>query len=413
MTVSFLVNVTIVSAILTAATLATTALARDLPSRIAYLLTLAAFVLSIALPSLPSRRAIAIENVAASAASRGGNGTVIVWGAGAGLLALFYGATCIVAQRRRRRWSPASRDLRARLAIPQDVALFVSSGEGLATHGMLRPVIVADGEALDPLPDDAVRCLARHELAHVRWHDPLAKAVVRLACIVLWPALPLWVLAARIARAQEIAADDAALREANDQCRTAYADALVDIGSRRTASFATGALAADRHGFTRRIARVIAPPKRSHRARSIAALALFVLAAGIAPAAQLPARYAVVVAPTPAEAPLSIEAASIDVVAHREANGTPLALPLLTFRNRSDRAVQSLAFRVRQNGRFIGAIREAVNLAPGQSWQFRQPYGSPPNLHLRREDSTIQIELLKVELAGGGRWGNFGDPTKP
>lgn len=409
-----LLNVTIVSAIVAAAVLASRRLLRGSPARFGFVLVAAAFAASVLLPIVAPRTAL-VQATAQAAPANGNLDTAtltatLIWLAGAALLGIAYTAAHIVSMRSRRLWTLASEALRDSLAWPDDVMLFTARGTLIATHGLLRPVIVADAAALATIDPDAARRLARHELAHARWRDPLVKTLARLTCIAFWPALPLWFLERELRRLQEVACDESALRGSDEASRGTYASALLEAVRHRTsgsASFASG----DGNGFAARIALVL-EPRRRHALAAAGAAAVIAAATVIAAPAQLPVRVSVSVARV-ANAPMTIETAALDVVAHTEASGRPLALPDLVLRNDTDSAIAAFAFRVWEGDRFVGAIREEIRLGPRGTAHFRQPYGSPPNLHIRNPRSAVRIELLKVEFANGRRWGFFGDPTRP
>jgi beta-lactamase regulating signal transducer with metallopeptidase domain len=113
--------------------------------------------------------------------------------------------------RARRRWKPADEALRDELAWPDAVPLYIDECEGPFAFGLLRPAVVLPARLLMELTSEELRSIARHELAHVKWHDPLVNGLLRSVRALLWPSLPLWYLerAARFER--EAAADRAAI----------------------------------------------------------------------------------------------------------------------------------------------------------------------------------------------------------
>jgi hypothetical protein len=130
-----------------------------------------------------------------------------VWVAGALLLLIREGTGHVLL--RRLRGTRAEHDL-------DGVPLFLSP-HGPYTAGLLRPYIVLP-------PGDVDERVARHELAHARWRDPLVHAVLRLIAAIFWIA-PVWPFLRWAQREREAAADEAAMR-ANDACRHQYVDLL-------------------------------------------------------------------------------------------------------------------------------------------------------------------------------------------
>lgn len=113
--------------------------------------------------------------------------------------------------RARRGWPAASLTVKEALAWPNQVPLYIHEHAGPSTVGLLRPAIVLPDYLWGSLPHAAVARIARHELAHARWRDPLINALLRLLCAALWPSAPLWFLERIIRAEREAAADRAAL----------------------------------------------------------------------------------------------------------------------------------------------------------------------------------------------------------
>jgi beta-lactamase regulating signal transducer with metallopeptidase domain len=132
---------------------------------------------------------------------------------------------------RRRDWDRASRAAREQLDWPAGVELFTAENEAPATIGLLHPVVVLPGNWLDPR-------VARHELAHARWRDPLVNAIVRVVRAILWPSVPLWFLERIIRTEREVSADAYAIG-GDKSAAVEYAGALVTAASRRPLRAAT------------------------------------------------------------------------------------------------------------------------------------------------------------------------------
>ena len=93
------------------------------------------------------------------------------------------------------------------------------------TWGSARPVMLLPVEALD-WNDTWLTAALRHEAAHIRRHDYLARWVAQLACAIYWPNPCIWLLARSLRLAQEQAADDLVLRAGTPA--EEYATQLVD-----------------------------------------------------------------------------------------------------------------------------------------------------------------------------------------
>ena len=74
------------------------------------------------------------------------------------------------------------------------------------------PRIVLPRTLADQDPDEALRCVLRHERAHLERRDHVLMAVLQLTLVVAWPILPLWIRRARVRALVELASDERALR---------------------------------------------------------------------------------------------------------------------------------------------------------------------------------------------------------
>ncbi|MBW8780877.1 MAG: hypothetical protein JF599_03160 [Verrucomicrobia bacterium] len=92
------------------------------------------------------------------------------------------------------------------------------------TWGTLRPVVLLPASVLS-WPQDRLALVLRHELAHVRRGDCLARFFSQVACAFYWPNPLVWLAARRARLAQEQACDDRVL--ASGVASEAYAMELV------------------------------------------------------------------------------------------------------------------------------------------------------------------------------------------
>jgi beta-lactamase regulating signal transducer with metallopeptidase domain len=154
---------------------------------------------------------------------------VALWLAGVLLLLVREAAGYMLVGFRRRHWTIAPPAVRELLRWPEEVPLWVAATDGPAAVGFLRPAVVLPASLIG----EAAEAVARHELAHARWRDPLVNSIVRLARALLWPSLPLWVLERIIRLERESAADAAALEriEAGERAAAvaAYAATLIAV----------------------------------------------------------------------------------------------------------------------------------------------------------------------------------------
>jgi beta-lactamase regulating signal transducer with metallopeptidase domain len=147
------------------------------------------------------------------------DGLVLVWlGVGAGLLGLrMAGAGRLRFLHRRSRPVRVGRmaDLCGRIAagygIGRAVELRVSDECPVAmTWGTLRPVVMLPAEAL-AWSDERLALVLRHELAHVRRGDCLARLCCQVAGAFYWPNPLVWLAGRWLRLAQEQACDDCVL----------------------------------------------------------------------------------------------------------------------------------------------------------------------------------------------------------
>ena len=182
---------------------------------------------------------------------------------------------------------PLRRPLRLRLCAAIDAPL---------TYGLLRPVILLPA-GFDLSDREALDCVLRHELAHVRRFDALFKAALAVTACLHWFNPLVWVMLALANRDLELACDEQALRAAASERRRAYARALLRLEEMCARPLPLGS-AFGKSGVEERIAAIV---KRRPVSRAALALTLLLaaltLAAFTAPAAPASAPEAT---PTPA-----------------------------------------------------------------------------------------------------------------
>lgn len=102
------------------------------------------------------------------------------------------------------------------------------------TLGLWRMVVYLPRRVLDDLDPETVARVARHELDHAQWRDPLVGAIARFIRNLAWPVGAFWWLERQLAAEAEAAADRAAIRQtdgptADDRARTDYATSLLEV----------------------------------------------------------------------------------------------------------------------------------------------------------------------------------------
>lgn len=121
----------------------------------------------------------------------------------------------------------AARRAREQLGLRRSVQLRISdAGPVPSTYGCTRPVVLLPTRAAT-WPEERVRSVLLHEMAHVARHDFLALVVVEVTRVLLWPNPLAWYLADRVRKDQEMACDAAVVRSAVGT--TTYARQLVAV----------------------------------------------------------------------------------------------------------------------------------------------------------------------------------------
>jgi Zn-dependent protease with chaperone function len=234
--------------------------------------------------------------IRASAESWPGVGFIALWGFIAVLLVGREMLGYIQLAKARSTWQIADAKTIDSLGWPGAYPLFISEYEGPYTVGLVRPAVVIPSDLLDDISPDAARLIARHELAHARWQDPLVNALLRLTRALLWPSLPLWYLGRVARREREAASDFSAVAgccyEEIESTVIEYATLLVSVAGRsgeksRRLKYEWAATEVGNHvDLESRITRLLKISSRPTRARLL--LAAFAFTATVWGAAFLP-----------------------------------------------------------------------------------------------------------------------------
>jgi beta-lactamase regulating signal transducer with metallopeptidase domain/predicted nucleic acid-binding Zn-ribbon protein len=190
---------------------------------------------------------------------------VLIWSAGAGLLALRLVLGLLWVRRLSGRAEPASdpawqarlQAMARRLGIARPVMLgLVDDVPGPVTAGWWRPVVLLPAALITRMPPDLLEALLAHELAHIKRHDYLVNLIQSGIEIVLFYHPTVWWLSNRIRVEREQIADDLAASMLGEPRRLALALTELD-----QFQFTTPRLAHAAHGghLMSRIKRLIRP----------------------------------------------------------------------------------------------------------------------------------------------------------
>ena len=199
---------------------------------------------------------------------------VALWASGAGLLslrmlggALWLRRVCREARSEAGAWQARVDALARRLGVRRAVALrLTADGDGPATTGWWRPVILLPAAVAMHLPADLLEALLAHELAHVRRHDYLINLLQRLVETLLFYHPVVWWLSHRIRIERELVADDLAATALGDRRRLAVALATLDrLAAAPRSPFPLPAFAQAAHGghLMSRIQQLVRPSRRA------------------------------------------------------------------------------------------------------------------------------------------------------
>lgn len=129
------------------------------------------------------------------------------------------------------------------------------------TIGLIRPVIVFPGDAPGWSESDLHRALL-HEIEHIRRNDWAVHVLARVACAIYWFHPLIWVAWCRLRLDSERACDDGVLRYAEG---AAYAEQLLLLARRLSASSSAGVGMASRTDLATRISAVLDSTQRRDR----------------------------------------------------------------------------------------------------------------------------------------------------
>ena len=100
---------------------------------------------------------------------------------------------------------------RVRAGVRRPVTLLIREREGLAAMiGMVRPAVVLGADVAE-MPEDQLRSVLLHELAHIRRGDFLANLLSSVAMVLYWPNPLYWMARRRASLTLEQACDDEVL----------------------------------------------------------------------------------------------------------------------------------------------------------------------------------------------------------
>lgn len=203
--------------------------------------------------------------------------------------------------------------LRRQLGLTREVRLVQSARRVMPmTWGVFRPTLLLPDDA-DAWPEDALRVVLLHELAHVRRWDCLTQLLAGFACALHWFNPLAWLALAQARGEQERACDDCVLNSGSDP--SDYAEQLLMIASGRRSSLLSGSVALAMAASSRieRRLRSILDTKRGRRPLSSWRLVLAAAAAvGCAlPLASLTVRTAAAEPPKVA-AQLQVQPANVE-----------------------------------------------------------------------------------------------------
>jgi TonB family protein len=115
------------------------------------------------------------------------------------------------------------------IALAEGVPVLRHEELGPFVAGLVRPRIVIPRALAEGADGEALAWVLRHEAAHVRRRDPLATALVQIACILAWPVLPVWIASRRIRTLMEVACDESAVRGRGGSARRRYGEVLLAL----------------------------------------------------------------------------------------------------------------------------------------------------------------------------------------
>ncbi|HEY0876282.1 MAG TPA: M56 family metallopeptidase [Vicinamibacterales bacterium] len=215
-------------------------------------------------------------------------------------------------------WMPVARKIAADFGLSRVAFRRSRHATMPMAWGVVRPSVVMPFVA-DDWPEDRVRIVLLHELAHVRRADPLTHLLAQAACAIHWMNPLAWLAARRLRIERERACDDLVL--AYGTSGPDYADQLLTIArtmrtGRLSAATAGASLAmARRSQLEGRLMSILDPTvPRTGVSRTRVALATAVAAAAILPLASMQTwayESPAMIPPRPAVKPASQAAPSV------------------------------------------------------------------------------------------------------
>jgi beta-lactamase regulating signal transducer with metallopeptidase domain len=188
------------------------------------------FSWSIRITQAPAAVVLPLDALSASAAPM-----AALVAPGHALLAVLYVAVAaalavrMLLQRRRLARILASARLAGSMGGPYPVLRHHELGPMVV--GIAAPRIVLPDALVEGSTPDALACVLRHEIAHIRRGDLWFSAAMQALLVVCWPVVPLWIAAARVRHLMELACDESALAGADPSERRRYGHVLLDVAN--------------------------------------------------------------------------------------------------------------------------------------------------------------------------------------
>jgi HEAT repeat protein/beta-lactamase regulating signal transducer with metallopeptidase domain len=124
-------------------------------------------------------------------------------------------------------WLAQARSLATELGVSPRIMFLRSRGAAMPmAWGLFRPAVLMPADA-DAWPDERLRIVLLHELAHVKRHDCLTHMLAQMSCALHWFNPLAWMAARHVRTERERACDDLVL--AAGTRGSDYADQLIEI----------------------------------------------------------------------------------------------------------------------------------------------------------------------------------------
>ena len=335
-------------------------------------------------------------------------GLFTLWLVGACLLLSREAGSHLRLARARRQWVPASANIRERMSWPKDIPLFVDKEFGPCALGVLNSVVVIPARLFDDLSLSAAQQIARHELDHLKWRDPLVHAAIRVVRAALWPSAHLWYLARATCLEREAASDRAAVSSTlgplqPDIAALEYASTLIsmakrcaDVGPQTHAWVATDVL--NESGLHDRVRRLMAVSSRLTGTRLLLAITTLLISASF-----------LIVLPVARFESKRNENSAQQRGQHKAAFTEPTRIETEPVKDQSNKA----AGRVSINRRSPGDAQDEPESTPfptppeavvedDRSSTPIAPSAAPVNANPIQHVTELQLEILKNQMAALG-----------